>query len=551
MLPSSLQEIFGTLAVGILAAVVLIIAIWVLQADTRGLRVWFRQQFLTPPPNTSVLAIVFLLLFGFGVVIENITDHLTDSEPRHYFESLWWPPKLQAQLLQPERYHRFETLSYGCHETTLASCKLRGVGKAIFNNHKDYVEAHVFSQEQKSFAESPVDYLRGKTKGAPADFAERRLVAEKFSNNIYYTAKNWAYTQSTHYDELQSIQRHIEYTRSSFLIASFGILMIVATLIGSPVWWRSFPRGKGNAPATYPVLQQLKRGVGSMAVLAVFSFFAWQGYAHSEINFNERAFGYYISHLDQEEKARRAKIPPSEHPALRANQWMQTAAEYAAITIQTYNQALDRVRQRMTDAAGKWPKRPAVVLDLDETVIDNGYFQNYLMWSGSEYTTPLWKEWVREGILEAGFVPGAEKFIRSVEKLGVTVIYLSNRPDSPDERQATIETLKRLDVNTDGLEDKSTVRLLLKKDQSDKEERRSLVKQKYQIIALIGDNLGDFASGFNEDENLTVSSRRQAVEADFERWGREWFVLPNPMYGNWKWLLDPKDPMEYLKPWRP
>src|SRR5262249_59644721 len=71
-----------------------------------------------------------------------------------------------------------------------------------------------------------------------------------------------------------------------------------------------------------------------------------------------------------------AAVNPQEH-ALDANLYMQTAAEYQAVCLQTYNLAAERLRQKLT-ATSHAASPPPVVMDLDETAFDNSALQSLL-----------------------------------------------------------------------------------------------------------------------------------------------------------------------------
>jgi 5'-nucleotidase (lipoprotein e(P4) family) len=48
---------------------------------------------------------------------------------------------------------------------------------------------------------------------------------------------------------------------------------------------------------------------------------------------------------------------------------------------------------------------------------------------------------------------------------------------------------------------------------------------------LCGDNLADFSNVF---EGKTTEERATAVDAARQRFGTQFIVLPNPMYGDWE-----------------
>lgn len=229
----------------------------------------------------------------------------------------------------------------------------------------------------------------------------------------------------------------------------------------------------------------------------------------------------------------------SANEKLHAVLWTQTAAEFRALTLQTYAAArrtLDvaladptwtaDVEQMGTGGYGALP--PAVVLDVDETVLDNSVYEARLVQSGEMYMPETWKAWVEEEA--ATPVPGALGFIRAADSLGVAVVYLTNR--RADEEPATRRNLLALGFPVRDDFDAVLTRGEIG-DGGDKAPRRAAVAERFRILAYLGDNLGDFVS----DEADTVEERAAAA-LPYERWwGARWFMLPNPQYGGWESVL--------------
>lgn len=265
------------------------------------------------------------------------------------------------------------------------------------------------------------------------------------------------------------------------------------------------------------------------------------------------------------EEARKSKVPLAEI-------WFQTSGEYRAICHQTYNLAwLQFQNWKPLFHLGEDGRaylsgstRPvAVILDLDETVIDNIGFQAYQSKSGNPFTPEIWSAWVlyQAQHPEAGrTVPGAVEFLQKIEALGITPLYVSNR--SVGDESATIKVLERAGVNVEGIEERlhfhlpkeeereralSLVRrlgwaedspkaLALLQGEGAKEARRQLLREQYDVVAYFGDVLGDFEP-FVELADSTrqkFEQRQDLVEKDRARWGSIWFVLPNPIYGSWE-----------------
>lgn len=229
---------------------------------------------------------------------------------------------------------------------------------------------------------------------------------------------------------------------------------------------------------------------------------------------------------------------PQEH-SLDANLYRQTSAEYAAVCIQTYNWALERLRQKLATVR-HGERRPAVVMDLDETVFDNSGFYTFLYREKLNYSDELWERWERDFPQEVGLVPGAQGFVEEAERMGVAVVYISNR--MAKHQSSTIAALHAVGLNTEGIGE----RLLLREQASDKTARRKLAEQRYDVLMYVGDNLRDFSEEFvapklaaDDDaaQRRAIAERLGKVKRAAYRWGNDWIVLPNPLYGEWQRLI--------------
>ncbi len=226
---------------------------------------------------------------------------------------------------------------------------------------------------------------------------------------------------------------------------------------------------------------------------------------------------------------------------LGSNFYMQTAAEYRACCLQIYRSAEMRLETMLADDKQSHTK-PAIVMDLDETVFDNSAFQSFLYQHNREYSEADWEVFERDFYDEVALVPGAKGFIEKAESKGVAVYYISNR--SEENRQFTIKALERLGINTQDI----SKRLLLKRKgaSSDKSARREAVAASRNVLLYVGDNLRDFSETFVAPklESTSKDVLLQAMQIRFSRvdeaechWGVDWFVLPNPLYGEWEKLL--------------
>ena len=226
---------------------------------------------------------------------------------------------------------------------------------------------------------------------------------------------------------------------------------------------------------------------------------------------------------------------------LHATLWMQRAPEYRAIVAQVYRLATEKlVPATPASAAIEQAGMPAdqlarlptaVVLDLDETVLDNTVYQARLIRDHTTFSNATWGEWVRAGVAEA--LPGARDYIAAARRLGHTVFYISNRdcttpaPTAADPCPAKTATLRNLAaLGVDAKPDPD--RLLLRAEKPDwiggKTSRRAFIAANYRIVALVGDDLGDFV------DPQVFAADRERLEPHF---GVNWFLLPNPIYGSW------------------
>jgi 5'-nucleotidase (lipoprotein e(P4) family) len=240
---------------------------------------------------------------------------------------------------------------------------------------------------------------------------------------------------------------------------------------------------------------------------------------------------------------------------LSAVVWLQTAAEFEALALQAFAQATAALDQALVEPS--WvaaPEQtsapegapPAVILDVDETVLDNSPYQGWLLRSGERFAPTSWGAWVEAAAAEA--VPGALAFTKAAAARGVTVFYVSNRDVSGE--AATRQNLARLGFP---LAEEVDV-VLLKGEREDwgsaKGTRRAEVASRYRIVMLVGDNLGDFTDEYKGD----VAARAKVIEATAPWWGSRWIMIPNPMYGSWESALGEGEPAATLrsglKAWR-
>ncbi|HVX88315.1 MAG TPA: HAD family acid phosphatase [Gemmatimonadales bacterium] len=210
-------------------------------------------------------------------------------------------------------------------------------------------------------------------------------------------------------------------------------------------------------------------------------------------------------------------------PQQKQVKYVRDAEEYAVLSRMVYRQALAAltaaVRERSARVSGPW----AVVLDIDETVLDNSTYELDRASYGLPFENASWNAWVERA--EAGVVPGVQTFIAEVRRLGGHVAYISNRDEAV--RAATQANLVRFNLWTD------LDRLCLITDTSyTKRVRRAEVADgrgacswntPTPVLVYVGDQMGDFPAAGERDVDAGKD----------DAFGRRYFILPNPLYGAW------------------
>ncbi|HVA65380.1 MAG TPA: HAD family acid phosphatase [Elusimicrobiota bacterium] len=219
--------------------------------------------------------------------------------------------------------------------------------------------------------------------------------------------------------------------------------------------------------------------------------------------------------------AAQAQMPT---PSLPKDLQYAHSIEFSAIQSEIYRMAWPIVRAAAKKQKGKW----AVILDIDQTVLDNAAFQKML--GGRPFSEAVWKEWTKRA--DAAAIPGARAFLDRVRALPRgEIAFITDRGD--DEAAATLA-----DLRAQGLFKKGDV-LLTKKDKDDnKGVRRECVKRALDprckaqeprtVIALFGDSARDFEEFHGL--GMETTGRQDILHLA----GIKYFVLPNPMYGQWE-----------------
>jgi acid phosphatase len=227
---------------------------------------------------------------------------------------------------------------------------------------------------------------------------------------------------------------------------------------------------------------------------------------------------------------------PSPHDLLNAVLWMQRSVEYKAAALTAF--ALARVRLEQALADPTWtaaPKEqtgayqslpPAILLDVDETILDNSGYQAWMVLKDTTFDPKTWNAYVNT--VTSLPIPGAVEFARYAEARGVKVFYVSNR--TAEEEEPTRKNLEKYGFPMGGTVDT----MLMVRKQPDwgsaKGTRRAHVAKNYRVLLNIGDNFADFVDEFRGNE----AERMQVLEQHKDRWGREWIMIANPAYGSFE-----------------
>jgi 5'-nucleotidase (lipoprotein e(P4) family) len=236
----------------------------------------------------------------------------------------------------------------------------------------------------------------------------------------------------------------------------------------------------------------------------------------------------------QETTPAATSVPADDN--LNAVLWMQHSVEYQASTMAAFALAKRRLIQALGDAwwtaapaeqKGNYSKLPpAIIVDVDETMLDNSGYQAWNVSSGKPFSNETWKAFVEAKISKA--IPGAVAFTRYANARGVKVFYVSNRTE--DMEAATRVNMQKLDFPMGGNVD--TVLLAGEQDgwTSKKGTRRAYIAKNYRVLLLIGDNFGDFVDAFKGTE----AERQKVFEDSAAHWTKDWIMLPNPSYGSFE-----------------
>lgn len=238
-----------------------------------------------------------------------------------------------------------------------------------------------------------------------------------------------------------------------------------------------------------------------------------------------------------------------DDPARDPQRWTYASGEAAGASIQAWRALADFAIARAaskpamsvplglpgvpggvatTPCAGK---KPAVILDADETAILNAGYE-YWQALGNPGGGETFTRWAESGAAQTRPVPGAVTGVRRLREAGIAVIFNSNRPAST--APGTIRALEAAGLGT--AVHKETL-FLIGDDAlaGNKDGRRKIISDRFCVVALGGDNLGDFATTLNDPAQTVQQRRDRAARGEVAAlWGNGWFMISNAAYGAWQ-----------------
>lgn len=211
--------------------------------------------------------------------------------------------------------------------------------------------------------------------------------------------------------------------------------------------------------------------------------------------------------------------PPIALHNVNAGLYQNASAEVAWLFEQGYAFARVKLDANLAEG-GELP--PAVIVDVDETVLDNSPYEMGMLALGQSYSDSTWKAWTARA--DAPPVPGALAFLRHATDRGCAVFYITNR--HLDEKEATITNLQK-----HGFPMADAAHVLPMDSTSDKTARRAGVARDHRIVLLVGDQLTDL------DQALKDRSKELGLPAMYamsDELSRYFILLPNASYGYWR-----------------
>jgi 5'-nucleotidase (lipoprotein e(P4) family) len=228
-----------------------------------------------------------------------------------------------------------------------------------------------------------------------------------------------------------------------------------------------------------------------------------------------------------------AADPVAQNDLLNATLWVSNSVEFKANALSMYQLARIRLDEALADkswsALGQTDaadKPLAIIADMDETLLDNGGYESWLIKAGQDYSGKTYDAWTKA--MAAKAVPGSLDFFKYADSKGVKVFYVTNRDETQEE--ATRKNAEALGFPMGG----SVDTFLFNKEQPDwtskKGTRRDFVAKDYRVLLLLGDNWGDFSDDYGGSE----AERLASLDKNMAHIGHDWIVIANPEYGSFE-----------------
>lgn len=213
-------------------------------------------------------------------------------------------------------------------------------------------------------------------------------------------------------------------------------------------------------------------------------------------------------------------------PALRLSQqnvnaalYQNASAEVAWMQEQAFAHARLKLDINLLDSLNM---PPAVIVDVDETMLDNSPYELENLAAGRSYTPETWKSWTSRA--SAKPIPGALDFVHYAVSRGCAIYYVTNRDH--DEKGATIINLAAL-----GFPMADSLHVMTMQGTSDKTPRQKMVERQHSVVLLIGDQLTDYRQVLKDRSTEHGLPAMYAMEKELERY---FILLPNSTYGYWR-----------------
>jgi 5'-nucleotidase (lipoprotein e(P4) family) len=225
---------------------------------------------------------------------------------------------------------------------------------------------------------------------------------------------------------------------------------------------------------------------------------------------------------------------PAPNDMLLATLWAQRSVEFKGNALTVF--ALARIRLDEALADRNWTAAPAeqkgdyqnlppaIILDVDETVLDNSRYQAWMLKNNQTFSTKTWNQFCAAQVSTA--IPGAVEFTRYADTKGVKIFYITNRAAVTE--KDTRENMDKLGFPMGGNVDTFLMQSEKPEWGSAKGARRAVVAKDYRVLINIGDNFGDFDDRYRGSE----AERLTAFDSDMAYWGRQWLMIANPAYGS-------------------